>query len=92
MEKNQLRQRVATRLKELELGAVEAAQGVGLERNYIRDLIEEKKESFSHAKMPLVARALKLTVPQLVGEQDIPSSKLDTTLSQIGDGTIYQPA
>lgn len=70
MEKNELRQRVASRLRELNVGAVEAAQSVaGLERNYIRDLVEEKKGSFSHAKLPLVAQALRWTVSQLVGEQ-----------------------
>lgn len=81
MEKNQLRQRVAARLRELQVGAVEAAQSVGLERNYIRDLLEEKKESFSHAKMPLVAKALKLTVPELTGDAVM-------SVSRHGDGTV----
>lgn len=65
---NELRQRVARRLREIDLGAVEAAAGVsGLERNYIRDLIDGKKETFNQSKLPLVAQALKWTVSDLLG-------------------------
>lgn len=65
---NELRQRVERRLRELEIGAVEAAEPVdGLERNYIRDLLEGKKESFNQSKLPLVAEALKWTVSDLLG-------------------------
>lgn len=66
---NELRQRVERRLRELDLGAVEAAQRVpDLERNYIRDLIENKKRSFSQSKLELVAQALQWTVGDLIGE------------------------
>lgn len=63
MDKNQLRQRVIARLATLKTGAVEVAARVpGLERNYIRDLIEGKKESFNQAKLPAVAEALEWSV------------------------------
>lgn len=80
---NELRQRVERRLRELDKGAVEAAQGVrGLERNYIRDLIEGKKESFSQAKAPLVAQALDWTMAELQG-----ALKGATILHIAGHGT-----
>jgi SOS-response transcriptional repressor LexA len=66
---NELRQRVEKRLRELEVGAVEATQSVtGLERNYIRDLIEGKKRSFSQSKAALVAQALHWSVAELQGQ------------------------
>jgi SOS-response transcriptional repressor LexA len=66
---NELRQRVERRLRELNKGAVEAAQSVpGLERNYIRDLIEGKKRSFSQTKAPLVAQALLWNLAELQGQ------------------------
>lgn len=87
MEKNQLRQRVITRLTELDIGPVEAAERIpGLERNYIRDLVEEKKQSFSHAKMPLVAQALDWTMAELTGESPLKASQ-----SRKGEGTLNQP-
>lgn len=65
---NELRQRVVRRLRELKIGAVEAAQSVpGLERNYIRDLIQGKKESISQSKTPLVAQALQWAPADLLG-------------------------
>lgn len=69
MEKNPLQQRVMARLSELNIGAVEAAERVpGLERNYIRDLVGNKKRSFSQANLPLVAQALEWTVADVLGE------------------------
>jgi SOS-response transcriptional repressor LexA len=69
---NELRQRVDRRLRELKIGPVEAAQSVpGLERNYIRDLIEGKKESFSQSKSPLVAQALRWNLAELLGSVEI---------------------
>lgn len=80
MEKNQLQQRVIRRLSELSTGAVEAAERVpGLERNYIRDLVNGKKQSFSQSKLPLVAQALEWTIPDILGS------------AQHGDGTVNQP-
>jgi hypothetical protein len=57
---NELRERVERRLRELGIGPIEAAMSVpGLERNYIRDLVEGKKQSFAAAKIALVAQALR---------------------------------
>ncbi|WP_209311889.1 S24 family peptidase [Bradyrhizobium frederickii] len=68
MEKNELRQRIRARLAELDLSPIEAAKTVpGLERNFIRDFLEGKKQSFSAGKQPLVAAALQWTVADLVG-------------------------
>jgi SOS-response transcriptional repressor LexA len=70
MEKNELRQRIRNRLTQLGIGAVEAAQAIpGLERNYLRDFLEGKKQSFSSAKQPLVADALRWSVDELIGTQ-----------------------
>jgi SOS-response transcriptional repressor LexA len=68
MKLNELQQRVSDRLDVLGLGAVEAAQRVPdlLERNYIRDLILDKKKSISQAKAPAVAQALEWTVADLL--------------------------
>lgn len=78
MGKSPLVQRVERRLAELSLGPVEATQGVdGLERNYIRDLLENKKRSFSQAKAPLVAQALHWTVHDLMGDAAPPSGRRD---------------
>lgn len=66
---NELQQRVIARLAELKIGAVEAAGTVeGLEKNFIRDLIEGRKRSFSQAKAPAVAKALQWTIAELRGE------------------------
>ncbi|MBN9601842.1 MAG: S24 family peptidase [Afipia felis] len=67
---NELKQRVERRLKELKIGPVEAAESVrGLERNYIRDLLDDRKQSFNQGKLPLVAEALRWTVGDLLGDQ-----------------------
>lgn len=68
MEKDQLRQRIRDRLQQLELGPIEAAKAVpGLERNFLRDYLKGKKQSFSAAKQPLVAQALQWSVSELQG-------------------------
>ena len=69
---NALRHRVEQRLRELKIGPVEAAQAVpGLERNYIRDLLQGKKESFSQSKSPLVAQALRWNLADLLNNAEI---------------------
>lgn len=84
---NVLRQRVIARLARLRTGAVEAAASVtGLERNYIRDLVEEKKSSFNQNKLELVARALQWTVPELLGQAT--SAPL---LDQVSAGDLLSP-
>ncbi|WP_292463554.1 S24 family peptidase [Mesorhizobium sp.] len=57
---NQLQKIVARRLVELGLGPVEAATKYGLERTYIRDIVEGKKKSVRTDKIELLARALQL--------------------------------
>lgn len=82
MAKNQLQQRVIDRLAELSIGAVEAAERVpGLERNYIRDLVEDKKKSVNQAKLPLVAEALKWTVPDVLGAAQHSKGNINQTKS-----------
>lgn len=71
---NELRQRVERRLRELDISPIQAAQAVGLERNYIRDLIEGDKESFAHSKASLVAQALQWTVADLQGAPRRPAT------------------
>ncbi len=51
---------VATRLDQLNLGAVEAATAGGIERTYIRDILEDKKKSVRADKIAGLARALHL--------------------------------
>ncbi len=84
---NELRQRVVRRLDEIRSGAIEAAASVhGLERNYIRDLVEGKKESFNQAKLDAVALALKWTVPELLGR--VGSAPL---LEKVSAGDLLAP-
>lgn len=65
---NELRQRVERRLAEINMGAIEAVATVpGLERNYIRDLLEHKKNSFNQNSLDKVAQALRWTVDELLG-------------------------
>lgn len=51
---------VLKRLDQLGLGAVEAATKAGMERTYIRDIVEGKKKSVRSDKMADLARALSL--------------------------------
>jgi phage repressor protein C with HTH and peptisase S24 domain len=89
MPKNELQQRVIARLAELLVGPVEAAEQVpGLERNYIRDLVEGKKQSFNQAKAPLVAQALRWTVADLNGSQPL---TINETLTSDGKKQHSQP-
>lgn len=57
---NELQKIVSRRLVELGLGPVEAATKGGLERTYIRDLVEGKKLSVRTDKIESLARALQL--------------------------------
>lgn len=55
-----LKEIVAKRLEELGLGPVEAAVQGGIERTFIRDIVEDKKKSIRSDKVESLARALKL--------------------------------
>lgn len=60
-----LKEIVELRLGELGLGPVEAATAAGIERTYIRDIIEGKKKSVRNDKLPGLARALRLDAASL---------------------------
>ncbi|MDP1866965.1 MAG: S24 family peptidase [Bradyrhizobium sp.] len=99
MEKNELRQRIRDRLNHLGIGAVEAANDVdGLERNFIRDFLEGKKQSFSSAKQPLVAQALQWSVAELQGPtprrtpQATPKMTLVPLLDSVTAGRLRSPS
>jgi len=98
MAKETLSQRVAARLSAINRGAVEAAKEVGLERNFIRDLVENKKRSISQAKAPLVAEALQWTVAELLDhsthEDEKPQRRFKTVplLDQVTAGALKRPS
>lgn len=70
---NRLQNLVVRRLKELDLGPVEAATKAGLERTYIRDIVEGKKSSIRSNKIDDLARALKLDPSELGGTHTAPA-------------------
>lgn len=99
MEKNELRQRIRERLAQLGTGPIEAAKNVqGLERNFIRDFLEGKKQSFSSAKQPLVAQALQWTVSELLGppprrvSQSAPKISMVPLLDRVTAGRLKSPS
>ncbi|THV14375.1 S24 family peptidase [Rhizobium rhizophilum] len=51
---------VTTRLEQLDIGAVEAATQAGIERTFIRDIVEGRKKSVRSDKVAELARALSL--------------------------------
>lgn len=64
-----LKKIVEIRLEELGLGAVEAATAAGIERTFIRDIVEDKKKSVRSDKIANLARALKLDAAALAQNQ-----------------------
>lgn len=72
-----LKEIVVLRLKQLKVGAVEAATGANIERTFIRDIVEGKKQSVRADKMEPLARALfldpaALARGELVASDDAP--------------------
>lgn len=63
---NKLQKFVFDRLQELELGAVEAATSVGIERTFVRDIVEDKKKSVRTDKLDHLAKALRLPVERVM--------------------------
>ncbi|UXM96181.1 XRE family transcriptional regulator [Bartonella sp. HY329] len=61
-----LRQIIAQRLQALNIGAVEAATKVGLEKGYIRDFLSGRKKSFRNDKFAQLAQALELDIAELM--------------------------
>jgi hypothetical protein len=60
-----LKEIVVTRLEELHMGPIAAANAGGIERTFIRDIIEEKKRSVRSDKLEGLARALRLDAAAL---------------------------
>jgi hypothetical protein len=60
-----LKEIVVKRLEELQMSPIEAANAAGIERTFIRDIIEEKKRSVRSDKLEGLARALRLDAAAL---------------------------
>jgi hypothetical protein len=67
-----LREIVEERLAQLGLGAVEAAVQGGIERTFIRDIVEGKKKSIRSNKIGELARALRLDPTALARNEMVP--------------------
>lgn len=67
-----LQEIVETRLTQLKLGAVEAAVMAGIERTYIRDIVEGRKKSVRTDKIHALAAALKLDPAALARNELVP--------------------
>ncbi|QGA55892.1 MULTISPECIES: hypothetical protein [Brucella] len=67
-----LKEIVIERLAQLGLGAVEAATAAGIERTFIRDIVEDKKKSVRADKLPILAMALKLDASALASGNLVP--------------------
>lgn len=92
-----LKEIAVKRLEELNLGAVEAAVAAGIERTFIRDIVEDKKKSVRADKLAGLARALHLDPEGLARGVAIPLESIDhlePTLKIVGkagagpDGTV----
>lgn len=87
---NSLQKIVSTRLSQLGLGAVEAATAAGIERTYIRDIVQGKKQSVRSNKLKDLARALRVDADALargellpIEDRPAPTSEKDEFLSLI---------
>jgi hypothetical protein len=78
-----LREVVSARLAEINQGPIEAATEAGIERTFIRDIVEGRKESVRQKSMMGLARALRWTAPQLAAALD----GRDPDYSQVIAGT-----
>ncbi|WP_181181806.1 LexA family transcriptional regulator [Mesorhizobium sp. B1-1-6] len=77
---NELQKIVVRRLDELGLGPVEAATKAGLERTYIRDIVQGKKLSVRTDKLESLARALQLDAADLSHSK---STAVDSTVRNV---------
>ncbi|MCS0497892.1 S24 family peptidase [Ancylobacter sp. MQZ15Z-1] len=77
---SKLQRVVEGRLKELNIGPVQAATAAGMERTFIRDIVMGRKTSVRQSSMPPLARALGWSVQQLnaalEGKSDVSSNEL----------------
>lgn len=63
---NKLQEIAIKRLQELKLGPIEAAVKAGIERTFVRDLVDGKKSTVTLKKMPDLAKALMLDADSLL--------------------------
>jgi len=73
---DRLKKIIQERLEELDLGPVEAAVKVGLERGFIRDLLVGRKKTFRQDKIPLLAKALDLDEKSLLLGESVPRNQI----------------
>lgn len=96
----QLRQRMSRRLQELGKSPLKAATDVGLERNFLAEFLNGKKNSFAATKQHLVAQALNWTISDLLnaprsarnarrGEQ--PKIEFVPLIDRIAAGALKSP-
>lgn len=90
-----LRDIVAARLKQLGVGPVEAATGAGIERTFIRDIVEGRKKGIRSDKMEGLARALFLDPAALargelvpISHDEPPDDRTDETPEKVLPGDI----
>ena len=69
-----LQEIVSKRLEQLGIGPVEAATAAGLERTFIRDIVEHKKQSVRAESLPALARALSLDLEALIYGKLVPAN------------------
>ncbi len=69
---NKLQEIAIERLKELGLGPVEAAVKAGIERTFVRDLVDGKKSTVTLKKIPDLAKALQLDADALIRGEVVP--------------------
>lgn len=72
-----LKEIAVKRLEELNLGPVEAAVAAGLERTFIRDIVEDKKKSVRADKLAGLATALSLDAEGLARGVAIPLDQVE---------------
>ena len=67
-----LREIAIARLAELNISPIDAAKAAGIERTFVRDLVEGKKGSVRSDKIPDLARALRLDAAALARGEMVP--------------------
>lgn len=77
MDMTDLREIVTRRLAELGLGPVEAAVKAGMERSYIRDIVEGRKKNIRNDKLHDLAAALQLDATALLQNQYLPIEQVE---------------
>ncbi|MGV1900719.1 LexA family transcriptional regulator [Agrobacterium sp. 22-3674b3] len=78
---NKLQEIAIERLKELGLGPVEAAVKAGIERTFVRDLVDGKKSTVTLKKIPDLAKALQLDADALIRGEVVPFDDPDEAVT-----------